>query len=128
MWLTLVIKAATARRAEVAKAAEAKAAAERAAKADFEAAVAAKAAAEEARKAEMMAGISAGYDKEAAAIRLVLWNSDSEFSKNYKKNMMVNIRKIHYRAHSRRKPNKRTMKRSKFLVKPDPSEAEETEA
>merc|ERR1719454_608055 len=28
----------------------------------------------------------------------------------------------------RRKPNKRTMKRSKFLVKPDPSEAEETEA
>ena len=42
--------------------------------------------------------------------------------------MMVNIRKIHYRAHSRRKPNKRTMKRSKFLVKPDPSEAEETEA
>merc|ERR1711990_1282549 len=70
--------AATARRADVAKASEAKAAAEKE------------------RKAEMMAGISAGYDKEAAAIR--------------------------------RKPNKRTMKRSKFLVKPDPSEAEETEA
>ena len=34
--------------------------------------MAAKAEAEEARKAEMMAGISAGYDKEAAAIRLVL--------------------------------------------------------
>ena len=91
MWLTLVIKAATARRAEVAKAAEAKAAAEKAAKADFEAAVAAKAAAEEARKAEMMAGISAGYDKEAAAIRLVLWNSDSEFSKNYKKKIWWSI-------------------------------------
>ena len=69
-------KAATARRADVAKASEAKAAAEKAAKADFEAAMAAKAAAEEERKAEMMAGISAGYDKEAAAIRIVFLNLD----------------------------------------------------
>ena len=68
------IQAATARRADVAKASEAKAAAEKAAKAEFEAALAAKAAAEEARKAEMMAGISAGYDKEAAAIRIAFEN------------------------------------------------------
>ena len=70
------VKAATARRADVAKASEAKAAAEKAAKAEFEAAMAAKAAAEEERKAEMMAGISAGYDKEAAAIRIVFPNLD----------------------------------------------------
>ena len=69
-------KAATARRADVAKASEAKLAAEKAAKAEFEASMAAKAAAEEARKAEMMAGISAGYDKEAAAIRIVFQKSE----------------------------------------------------
>lgn len=74
------IKAATARRADVAKASEAKAAAEKAAKAEFEAAMAAKAAAEEERKAEMMAGISAGYDKEAAAIRIVFPNLDIQKS------------------------------------------------
>merc|ERR1712227_648460 len=83
-------------------------------RADVAKASEAKAAAEKAAKAEFEAALAAKAAAEEAR----------------KAEMMAGISAGHDKeaAAIRRKPNKRTMKRSKFLVKPDPSEAEETEA